>query len=909
MPEPAPFVGLLIGRDAELAEIGERLRSRRLVTLVGPGGVGKTATAREAAHRAADRFPLGVRFVDLTRTDNPDAVAGTFAAQLGCSSLDALLASADQPLLVIADNCEHLLDAAVATINALLDGSDQITVLATSRSPLDVERESVVALAPLPVPDAGDPAPLDAPGVRLFLTRARDAGVTIGPDEYEGVVELCRRLDGLPLALEIAAARTRSLNVADLLRRLDQGVAVLQRARFRGSRRHRSVAELVQWSIELLTAEETELLERLALLSGPFRAADLRRLVAPPDDDSDTESVLESLVLASLVTVDRDAERVRYRLLATVRACLLERLRERGLLDARFAHFAERVISRVWERLAEAGSRWDPDLMRDVSSQFDDMAAALRWCLDRDDDPRRAVSLGAALFALVQQGRAHEIHALASQVFTRWPDALDRGVPHAAQAWGTWATAENLVGNPGRAIELAERGLATAARSSWAAVTWHRAIGQSRVALRDRPAAARAFATGAALGRQLGLTAMALELELANAQIAADSGDIDTALAVMAAASAEARGIGSAVNAVWADTLAAWTTVRRDPGAGLARARATLDEARAVDYPNACAGNLRTIAFAHLRRGALGDAADAVADLWQELRRRGSLSNARMVVDVAAVLAYRTGHPAWASLTATAACLAPATMLSSPGFDLEPLPASAETPRPLRAALAMVGQLLADLRAGRTESSGSESRTNGDAEPGAEAVAPGAAAMRRLGDVWEITFAGRSVSVRTGKGLADLAVLLAEPGREVHCLDLIGAVATESSTGELIDAVARRQYEQRLRDLQADIEDAETAHDLRRAENARAEFDALVEHLSASLGIGGRARHTGSSAERARSTVTQRLRSVLRHLADVHPELGRHLRNAVHTGMWCSYTPEHPTPWSIDASPAPARRK
>jgi hypothetical protein len=156
------------------------------------------------------------------------------------------------------------------------------------------------------------------------------------------------------------------------------------------------------------------------------------------------------------------------------------------------------------------------------------------------------------------------------------------------------------------------------------------------------------------------------------------------------------------------------------------------------------------------------------------------------------------------------------------------------------------------------------------------------------------------VTVRASKGLADLAVLLASPGREHHCLDLTGAGAQEASTGEVIDATARRAYETRIRDLQEEVDDAELAHDLARAERARAELDALVDHLTAAIGQGGRTRRASGTAERARTAVTQRLRSTIRQLADAHPELGRHLRASVNTGLYCSYTPPDDTTWHIE---------
>ena len=885
-----------IGRASELAELDDRLASRRLVTVIGPGGVGKTTMALAGARRVATRYPHGTRFVDLARVQAPDAVAGAIAAQIGFTSFEALLAAPpDQAILVIIDNCEHVLDAAAQAIGELLESGETPTVLATSRSPLDLPGESVMTLAPLPLPDLDDPDP-NSPSVLLFLARSRDAGAQLGDDDLDTVVRLIRRLDGLPLAIEIAAARTRSMSIADLCEQLDAGVGVLDRPRFRGSERHRSVTDLVRWSIDLLSEAEADLLGRIALLPGRFTADDANALVTDPGEQLDLLAGIDTLVHASLVSLDRSSALTGYRVMDTVRACALEHLREQGSLDHRADQFVDRIVSRIWARLAGAGSRWDRDLLHDVAEQYDHVATALQWTVDHDREPDRSLSLTAALFAIVQQGRALDIVVMARRVAERWPGALDSDAPNAPEAWGTLATAENLAGDPHRGIELAERALAASRRPSWAAVTLRRAIAQSHLALGDRVEASRAFVDGARHARRLGLTAMAIELELADAQIRADAGDVEDALAVMTAARREADAIRSAINASWASTIIAWTTVRGDAPSGTALARTALEEARVIDYPNACAGNLRTIAYGQLLTGEVQAAAETVAELLSELRTRGSLSNARLVVDVAALLAFRAGHPAWRTLSATVATLPPSTVLCSAGFDVtSPLGdagGAGAVPLSIRDALRTVAAVVSDVAPRTMESPPPVAAMESDP------VRP-QAALRRRGDVWEFDFAGRSVAVRTSKGIADVAALLAADGREVHCLDLVGAGSQDASTGEVIDPAARRQYEQRIRDLQVEIDDAEAANDHRRAERAQAEFDALVDHLTGALGLGGKARRVSGTVERARSTVTQRVRTALRHIEAVHPELGRHLQRSIRTGIYCRYEPEHPTSWSV----------
>lgn len=217
----------LIGRDGELATLRERLRRRRLVTVVGAGGIGQTALAKAVLDAEQSRFELGGRVVDLTRVDSADAVGGALAGQLGFPSFDALVNSpSEHSVLLLVDNCEHVTSAAAAVISELLAACQTPSVIATSRSPLDVPGEALVPIGPLQLPRTGA-LDADAPAVRLFLERARDAGVELDDGDLAAVVEICRRLDGVPLAIELAAARTRYWPPAEILDRLATGMDVL----------------------------------------------------------------------------------------------------------------------------------------------------------------------------------------------------------------------------------------------------------------------------------------------------------------------------------------------------------------------------------------------------------------------------------------------------------------------------------------------------------------------------------------------------------------------------------------------------------------------------------------------------------------------------------------------------------
>ena len=178
-----------------------------------------------------------------------------------------------------------------------------------------------------------------------------------------------------------------------------------------------------------------------------------------------------------------------------------------------------------------------------------------------------------------------------------------------------------------------------------------------------------------------------------------------------------------------------------------------------------------------------------------------------------------------------------------------------------------------------------------------------AARLQREGDVWALTFAGRTVRVRDLKGLGDLAVLLRRAGEDVHCLELMGATDVGGSgTGPALDERARREYQARILDLQRDVDEAHEANDPVRAERAELELDALVTELSKAFGLGGRARSGGSSVERARTAVTFRIRAAIKKVAEQHEVLGTHLAHSVRTGTWCAYRPEREVRWVVDAT-------
>ncbi len=869
----------LIGRQREVAEVATRLRDRRLVTVIGPAGIGKTALALSVAREVAARFELGAHVVDLTRVDSAQDAAGAIAAQLGFGTFDGLINSpSEQPALVVVDNCEHVTSAAADAIAALLASCEAPRVLATSRSPLDLPGESLVVLGPLGVPPP-DTSDTDCDAVQLFLHRALDAGAPISGDQLDAVARLCRQLDGVPLALELAAAQTRTMQPAEILDYLAAGVDVLTRPRFRGHSRHRSLLDTVAWSYRLMPDDAAALFDRLGVFSGPF-SIELAAAVGSDIglDQGNANRALHLLVDSSLVVVDRMADTTRFRLLESMRMFALHRLTEQGVIDQARGRLADHVVAAAAQEVAGV-RRWDLAALSRLFSLYDNAAASLRWCLGNDTDGERGLLLCALLWGVVHQGHTDEIAGLCRETLARWPDPA---APYAVDAIATAATAQFLTGDARGAFDLAEAVLDVAESSATASVTLRRALGYAARAMDDIPAAMSWFAQAADRARGCGLITLALEADVNRAQLLAEAGDLATAFELARAAHAESCRIGFPVNEVWAQSILAQLELRRDVAAGLVELSLALDAARRINYPAAVAVNLRALAWGLTRVGRYQAAAERLTELFDHLLARGGVAELRGALLTTAELLHALANESWIRLAATAFSLPLAGPTNCAMDSMAQLPPTNGLPMNRRAAITTARQELRTYLAGT---------------PASVPVPPAAARLVDRGQFWEVTFAGRTAHLKASKGMTDIGRLLSGPGREIHCLELMGAVAEESSTGEVLDQRARSTYEQRIRDLQEAIDAAEADHDYSRADRSRLEMDALVDHLTAALGLGGRARRSGGSAERARSAVTQRIRSTIRAAEEAHAEFARHLATTITTGTYCVYRPENPVHW------------
>jgi predicted ATPase/DNA-binding winged helix-turn-helix (wHTH) protein len=407
-------VSELIGRDDELREILNLAAAQRLVTLTGAGGIGKTRLALAVARRLLPQFADVVWVVELAPLADPALVPAAIASALGLefpagavSAEHVANALSGKELLLVLDNCEHVIDAAARMAEALLRANPAVHVIATSREPLKAEGEWIHPVPPLAVP-AGDAEDEDDPlqygAVRLFVERARAAAPHFAPDQRLAALTaaICRRLDGIPLAIELAASRVAALGIEEVAARLDDRFQLLTDGRRTALPRHQTLRATLDWSYELLPEPERTVLRRLAVFAGPFALEAPIAVVASPEiAPSEVVDGLFNLVEKSLVVAEIDGTVVaRYRLLDTTRAYALEKLGDSGERE-RIARCHAGYYNDLFERAeAEWETRPTPEWAAEYGLQIDNLRAALDWAFSPNGDASIGVALTAAAVPL-----------------------------------------------------------------------------------------------------------------------------------------------------------------------------------------------------------------------------------------------------------------------------------------------------------------------------------------------------------------------------------------------------------------------------------------------------------------------------------------------------------------------------
>lgn len=374
-----------VGRSDQVGEIRQLIDANQLVTLTAAGGAGKTRLAVRVAALAATEFDGGAWFVDLAPVTDPDNVVVAMAAglgvpdQLGRATIDALVGFVgEQQLLVVVDNCEHLLSGVAAAVVALLSGCPNLSILATSREPLGVPGEVTWRVPPLsPSEDA----------VELFIDRARrfQPELELSEHDSELIAEICGRLDGMPLAIELAAARLRSMSLAEIAESLGDRLRLLSASTTGAAERQQTLAGSVDWSHALLTDTQRAVFRRLAVFRGGF---DLRAAHAVAGEDlGDGPSVLDdltALIDKSLVIAETANRRTRYRMLETIRQYAQEKLAEAGELDTVRARHRDHYTA-VATALDAPGHHADDRQIADIEIDFNNIRTAFRYSCDNGD--------------------------------------------------------------------------------------------------------------------------------------------------------------------------------------------------------------------------------------------------------------------------------------------------------------------------------------------------------------------------------------------------------------------------------------------------------------------------------------------------------------------------------------------
>ena len=552
----------LVGRESELNDIVQAVSRARLLTLTGPGGTGKTRLALAAARSAGESFPAGVCWVELAQIEDPGIVGQAVASRLGVpdtpgqDAAEAVAAYlADHQVLVVLDNCEHLAGATASLTENLLAACPALTVLATSREALGVEGELNWRVPPLSLPKAGSGLTASAlaasDAVKLFEQRAQLVRPSFKVTDANAakVASICQRLDGLPLAIELAAARMRILSSAQLAERLDDIFGLLIGGARSAPPRHQALRATLDWSHDLLDAEERTAFRRLAVFAGGFTLEAAERVAAGGDlKPASMLELLTRLADKSLLRVEHARGDSRYHLLATIRDYARDRLAEASEGDAvrqahlgYFTELAEAAAARI-EGNETGGNGLEPELDRldtelpnlrkayDFAAESGDAVAALRIAgpLDRyaylrgryheirqwmdvavtsyPDAPaglRAKALLGSGRLALLQCDYAPAVRRLeaALRLYRELDDA--RGIASGLQVLGSVAREQ---GRYARAVELHTESLAVAeaAGDRWAVASAHGYLAFTSWLQRDFGHAHAEAVTALAMFRELG---------------------------------------------------------------------------------------------------------------------------------------------------------------------------------------------------------------------------------------------------------------------------------------------------------------------------------------------------------------------------------------------------------------------
>jgi predicted ATPase/DNA-binding winged helix-turn-helix (wHTH) protein len=431
-----PRPNTMIGRETVVSEVSNRLRDQRFVTLLGPGGIGKTTIALAVGRAVADEFGGKVCFVDLGSLADPRHVTWAIATSLGLAlkSKDPGLELVDlvrsQKLLIILDSCEHVIEAVALVAEQLYQETNQIHLLTTSRESLKVEGEHCCRVLPLDVPPDGSEQTANAvlryPAVQLFVRRvaARAGGVVLTDEEAPFVAEMCRRLDGMPLAIELAAGQVAVLGIKNTVARLVSRLELLRLSHRTAVSRHRTLKATLDWSYDLLSDGERIVLRRIAPFVGHFTLESARYVAGEPGISAgEIFDAIAGLVEKSLIATRIDEAETQYRLLDTTRAYALEKLEEHAEVDVVCSRHAEYIIQQLESQKEMLSALPKAERVATYPWQLGNVRSALEWSFGPRGNDEIATRLAAASTRLFMElALLIEWQAWAEQAIARLGD-------------------------------------------------------------------------------------------------------------------------------------------------------------------------------------------------------------------------------------------------------------------------------------------------------------------------------------------------------------------------------------------------------------------------------------------------------------------------------------------------------
>ena len=849
---------VLVGRAIETEALTTLLGHQRLVTLVGPGGVGKTTLARHVLSKVSG-LDRSNSFIDVTELP-PAGLLAEVAEASGFGSFDRLVdARAEHAWLLVLDNCEHMLDPVAAAIETMLEKLHRIRILATSREPIEVTEETIVRLAPLSLDGAPSPA------VQLFLQRSRSARKNLEA-KIDVVAQICRAVDGLPLAIELAAAKTSSMTPNEILAALDNPIELLDHPRRRTPARHASVRAAISWSYQLLEEPERRALARLAVFEGAFTPN-----MADAALGFSSRDLLGSLVDRSLLVHEVEGNESWYRMLETVRAFGREILEDTGQAEETRRSVNKALLAEL-ETLTFAPTR----IPMMIKRGFPTVRRAFEDLLVSSNDVERVFGLMAHLWWLEDVGHQSEGARIVEEAIGRWPEPN----PHSAIGYGVLSGFQRFAGDLDGAETSAR--IAIEASHGIGAAFGFRLLGQEARRSGDWQKALDHFEQGTATARRDGFEGFALEIRIHTAMTLARSGDMSRAFEVIEEVVTEADPYPLLEQ--WARLFQSWISFGKDLDAAARISREVLENAASEEDPWVTA-----VAHQHLGLHSLliGDEPEGAAHLLSSLKKFHEIANrsdiSLTLLAIAAML-NRSGDAdnarrVMASVNELGTHATLGTFEASMFKDIGPLPEGVHGVQSLSAP-----ELIRLLET--TVSTSAPLVTAADT-------------FTQVGDMWRVVFDGQEALLADSKGMSDLAILLSQPGVEVSSLDLVGSAVAPSDAGPVSDEHALQDYRRRLAELREEIDEAESANDPHRADRAREESEQLLEHISGAYGLAGRSRPDRDPAEKARSAVTARIRSTIKRIRKAHQPLADHLDRSVRTGRYCTYEPAETRIWEL----------